>query len=111
MQKVIVPIITLIMLSAGCSQATDAEKLADGICECAQPIVQWRAGLQKDPTTLSKGNAIKMQVDSCLDAYSQLYLKNIDKKEFLDAVRAKVNETCPESSGSVNAIFQMLKEK
>ncbi|MFN3939907.1 MAG: hypothetical protein ACK4IY_04930 [Chitinophagales bacterium] len=111
MQRIVFCFLYLCILLTGCSQKKNAEKLADGLCDCAQPILKWRAGLQSDPSSFSKGNVVKMQVDSCLNAYTGLYQKYQGDAEFIEAVKTQVNVECAPASGSVNAMLQMLSEK
>lgn len=95
-------------LSTSCNKNKDVQSLADSFCTCAQPIVEWKKGLEYHYEELAKEVEVRMWVDSCLTPAKTNYADKSDDIEFQKAVAEKVKEQCPEANTTVIALFKIL---
>lgn len=104
-------IIIATLFTTACTSSDDMDTFTEGLCNCAEPIIEWKAGFNKDPMTFGKGREVQAKVDTCLNAYADLYKKHENDSLFFEEVRTKILTDCPKAVGSVSAMLDLLSEK
>jgi hypothetical protein len=99
------------ILLFSCDKNKDVNALADSLCSCAQPIVEWRQGLEYHYEKLSQGTIIQKQVDSCLTPLRDKYADRRSDDAFKKAVVGQMQKQCPAANTTIEALFIMLFDK
>ena len=103
--------IGITFLLTACSNQKDVETFSEGMCQCAEPIINWTSMFNKNPMAFENGRAVRAEVDSCLNGYLSLYNKYSDDADFMEDVKQYVRDNCPKATGSVAPMLEMLGDK
>lgn len=96
------------VIDVSCSKNKDAKSLAETFCDCAQPIVKWKKGLEFNYEKMGEEAKVRMSVDSCLQNIKSKYAHKKEDADFKKEVSDLVKQQCPEANTTVNALFSLL---
>lgn len=96
------------VMEVSCSKSNDAKSLAETFCDCAQPIVEWKKGLEFNYEKMGEEAKVRMSVDSCLQKIKPKYADKKEDADFKKEVSDIVKQQCPEANTAVNALFVLL---
>lgn len=101
-------ILIIVLLISSCKTSRDQEIFTELMCECSEPIVEWRNHLQADPASLSQGGQLEKELRECLQPEKERFAPYVTDTAFIYDLATEINQKCPESNTVVNAMLLIL---
>ncbi|HCK22051.1 MAG TPA: hypothetical protein DHW15_07800 [Bacteroidetes bacterium] len=99
----------MIVACAGCSgQQQQLDYYTQLLCDCGQPVIEWKQQLQSNPSLLNKGGEVEQVLRECLQEGATHYPDLRADTTFILDLAVAINEQCPEINTSVNAMLLIL---